>query len=150
MRVCGSTRRVALSGWIEGWREVEPAGAPNALNPWPPRPLVPLSRSHLPERETAMTDRQATVRQDAAQQRYELRVEGKPLGFAAYSEQGEQMVFTHTEVDPSLSGQGLGSVLAKGALEDARRRGKRVVPQCEFIAKYIQRHEEWQDLVDPA
>ncbi|WP_312904582.1 GNAT family N-acetyltransferase [Stutzerimonas nitrititolerans] len=100
-----------------------------------------------------MTDRQATVRQDAAQQRYELRVEGKPLGFAAYSEQGEQgeqIVFTHTEVDPSLSGQGLGSVLAKGALEDARRRGKRVVPQCEFIAKYIERHEEWQDLVDSA
>ena len=92
-----------------------------------------------------MTDRQATVRQDAAQQRYELWVEDKPLGFAAYSEQGE-----HTEVDPSLSGQGLGSVLAKGALEDARRRGKRVVPQCEFIAKYIERHEEWQDLVDPA
>ncbi|WP_312842700.1 GNAT family N-acetyltransferase [Stutzerimonas nitrititolerans] len=97
-----------------------------------------------------MTDRQATVRQDAAQQRYELWVEDKPLGFAAYSEQGEQMVFTHTEVDLSLSGQGLGSVLAKGALEDARRRGKRVVPQCEFIAKYIERHEEWQDLVDPA
>ena len=59
-----------------------------------------------------MTDKQASVRHDAAQ-RYELLVEGQPLGFAAYSEQGERMVFTHTEVDPSLSGQGLGSVLAK-------------------------------------
>lgn len=100
-----------------------------------------------------MTDKQASVRHDAAQQRYELLVEGQPLGFAAYSEQGEQgerMVFTHTEVDPSLSGQGLGSVLAKAALEDARRRGKRVVPQCEFIARYIERQEQWQDLVDPA
>jgi hypothetical protein len=96
-----------------------------------------------------MSDRQASVRHVAEQQRYELLVEGQPLGVAAYSEQGEQMVFTHTEVDPSLSGQGLGSVLAKGALEDARRRGKRVVPQCEFIAKYIERHGEWQDLVDP-
>ena len=96
-----------------------------------------------------MTEKQASVRHDAAQQRYELLVEGQPLGFAAYSEQGERMVFTHTEVDPSLSGQGLGSVLAKGALDDARRRGKRVVPQCEFIARYIERHEEWQDLVDP-
>ncbi len=97
-----------------------------------------------------MTDKQASVRHDAAQQRYELLVEGQSLGFAAYSEQGDRMVFTHTEVDPSLSGQGLGSVLAKGALDDARRRGKRVVPQCEFIARYIERHEEWQDLVDPA
>ncbi|KGK85655.1 N-acetyltransferase [Pseudomonas stutzeri] len=97
-----------------------------------------------------MTDKQASVRHDAAQQRYELLVEGQSLGVAEYSEQGARMVFTHTEVDPSLSGQGLGSVLAKGALDDARRRGKRVVPQCEFIARYIERHEEWQDLVDPA
>lgn len=97
-----------------------------------------------------MSDRQANVRHAAEQQRYELLVEGQPLGVAEYSEQGEQMVFTHTEVDSSLSGRGLGSVLAKGALEDARRRGKRVVPQCEFIAKYIEHHAEWQDLVDPA
>ncbi|WP_313478668.1 GNAT family N-acetyltransferase [Stutzerimonas kunmingensis] len=97
-----------------------------------------------------MSDRQATVRHDAAQQRYELLVDGQSLGAAEYSEQGERMVFTHTEVDPSLSGQGLGSVLAKAALEDARRRGKRVVPQCEFIASYIERHAQWQDLVDPA
>lgn len=97
-----------------------------------------------------MSDRQASVRHDAAQQRYELLVDGQPLGFAEYNEQGERMVFTHTEVDPSLSGQGLGSVLAKAALEDARRRGKRVVPQCEFIARYIERQEQWQDLVDPA
>ncbi|MBU0921196.1 N-acetyltransferase [Pseudomonas sp. NP21570] len=97
-----------------------------------------------------MSDRQASVRHDAAQQRYELLVDGQSLGAAEYSEQGERMVFTHTEVDPSLSGQGLGSVLAKGALEDARRRGKRVVPQCEFIASYIERHAQWQDLVDPA
>ena len=97
-----------------------------------------------------MTDTQPTVRHVADQQRYELLVEGQPLGIAQYREQGEQMVFTHTEVDPSLSGQGLGSELAKGALEDARRRGKRVVPQCEFIAAYIERHAEWQDLVDPA
>jgi hypothetical protein len=97
-----------------------------------------------------MSDRQASVRHAAAQQRYELLVDGQPLGFAKYSEQGERMVFTHTEVDPSLSGQGLGSVLAKAALEDARRCGKRVVPQCEFLARYIERHAEWQDLVDPA
>jgi len=97
-----------------------------------------------------MSDRQASVRHDAAQQRYELLVDGQSLGAAEYSEQGERMVFTHTEVDPSLSGQGLGSVLVKAALEDARRRDKRVVPQCEFIASYIERHGEWQDLVDPA
>ena len=38
----------------------------------------------------------------------------------------------------------------QAALEDARQRDKRVVPQCEFIAKYIERHAQWQDLVDPA
>ncbi|WP_434457379.1 N-acetyltransferase [Stutzerimonas urumqiensis] len=96
-----------------------------------------------------MTDQPATVRHDASQQRYELLVAGKPCGIAAYLEDGDRLVFTHTEVDPSLSGQGLGSTLAQGALADARRRGKRIVPQCRFIADYVQRHEEWQDLADP-
>lgn len=96
-----------------------------------------------------MPDIPVSVRHEPAAERYLLLVSGQPCGEAHYLEQGEQVVFTHTEVDPSLSGQGLGSALARGALEDVRRRGRRIVARCAFIADYLQRHEDWDDLVDP-
>ncbi len=44
-------------------------------------------------------------------------------------------------------GQGLGSKLARFALDDTRRQHLKVVPTCPFIAKFIQGHAEYQDLV---
>ena len=90
----------------------------------------------------------ATVRHDEQQQRYVLEVNGKELGIARYQQDGERQVFTHTEVDPSLEGQGMGSKLIRESLDDVRKRGNRIVPQCEFVAAYVQKHDEWSDIVD--
>jgi predicted GNAT family acetyltransferase/glutaredoxin len=80
--------------------------------------------------------------------RYELRLGGDTVGLAAYRMRGEdRMVFLHTEVDDALEGRGLGSVLAGGALDDARTRGFTIVPLCPFIARYIQRHPKYQENV---
>ncbi|MCQ4328057.1 GNAT family N-acetyltransferase [Stutzerimonas stutzeri] len=61
----------------------------------------------------------ATVRHDGNAHRYVLNVNGQDLGFAEYREQGPRQVFTHTEVDPSLAGQGMGSKLIRESLDDA-------------------------------
>lgn len=90
----------------------------------------------------------ATVRHDEQQQRYVLEVNGKQLGVASYQQDGERQVFTHTEVDPSLEGQGMGSKLIRESLDDVRKRGNRVVPQCEFVAAYVEKHDEWSDIID--
>jgi hypothetical protein len=37
--------------------------------------------------------------------------------------------------------------LAHGALELARTQGLKVVPRCSFIANYIRKHTEFQDLL---
>jgi uncharacterized protein len=80
--------------------------------------------------------------------RYEARVDGQVAGFAAYRPRPDAVVFTHTEVDDAYEGKGVGSALAKGALDDVRARGLAVVPQCPFIAAYIKRHpDEYGDLV---
>lgn len=78
--------------------------------------------------------------------RFEVEVEGK-MGVADYRRSGERIEFTHTEVPESLQGQGVGKALAREALEHARREGLEVVPTCRFIAGYIDRHPEYQDLV---
>jgi uncharacterized protein len=88
------------------------------------------------------------VTDNSERQRYELRVDGELAGFAQYARRGGKIMFVHTEVDDRFEGQGLGSTLAKGALDDVRRRGIPVVPVCPFIAAYIERHPEYNDLVD--
>jgi hypothetical protein len=79
--------------------------------------------------------------------RYELRLGGRLIGLAAYRRRDGRIAFTHTEVDESCEGRGMGSRLAAAALEDARRQGLDVVPLCPFIAKYIERHPEYGELV---
>jgi uncharacterized protein len=79
--------------------------------------------------------------------RYELRLDGRLIGLAAYRRRNGRIVFTHTEVVESLAGGGFGSRLAAGALDDARRQGLAVVPLCPFIAHYIEQHPEYADLL---
>jgi predicted GNAT family acetyltransferase len=79
--------------------------------------------------------------------RYEITVDGRLAGFADYHARPGRLVFTHTEVDDEFEGQGLGSRLVRGALDSARAAGLRVVPRCPFVARYIQRHPEYRDLV---
>lgn len=95
-----------------------------------------------------MTQNSASVRHNSSQCRYELELEGSICGSATYVDDGDRQIFTHTEIDDSLEGKGLGSLLLRESLEDARRRGKRVVPQCPFVASYIERHPEWNDIVE--
>jgi uncharacterized protein len=91
------------------------------------------------------------VRDDPERDRYEIVTDdGEVAGFTRYVTRPTRLVLVHTEVDDAFEGQGLGSALAKGALDDARRRGLRVVPLCPFIASYIERHPEYDDLVDHA
>ncbi|MFZ3566336.1 GNAT family N-acetyltransferase [Streptomyces sp. BH034] len=80
--------------------------------------------------------------------RYEARVDGKHAGFAEYMRTKESglVVFTHTEVDPEYNGQGVGSALARAALDAARADGLRVLAVCPFISGWMARHPDYQDL----
>lgn len=86
------------------------------------------------------------VRNNEAEGRYELAVDGQ-VAIAAYDRREGALVFTHTQVPEALEGQGVGSRLVKAALADARARNLKVVPLCEFVAAYIERHPQEQDLL---
>ncbi|HZC99368.1 MAG TPA: GNAT family N-acetyltransferase [Actinomycetes bacterium] len=83
------------------------------------------------------------------QHRYEIHVDGTLAGIAQYRRQSGVVTFTHTEVDPAYEGQGLGSVLARCALDELRGSGEQIVPLCPFIAGYLRRHPQYLDLVVP-
>ena len=88
----------------------------------------------------------APVRDNPKHRRYEV-VLGDRLGLIAYRLAGDTITFTHTEVPEELAGRGIAGRMARFALDGARARGLRVVPLCPFVAAYIRRHPEYQDLV---
>lgn len=64
-----------------------------------------------------------------------------------YAIEGKVIALLHTEVPHELRGQGLGSQLAKQALDWARDHQMKVDVVCEFVAIYLKRHPEYSDLV---
>lgn len=78
---------------------------------------------------------------------YEITVDGTHAGFAFFELHDGVVVFTHTEIDDAFEGQGIGSQLAKAALDDVRGRGLRIRPDCPFIQGWVDRHPDYQDLV---
>ncbi|MBX3593519.1 GNAT family N-acetyltransferase [Sphingomonas sp.] len=87
-----------------------------------------------------------TVRDNRDRHRFEIEVEGH-TAHADYTIDDGVITFTHTLVPPALEGRGIASRLIRHALGDARARGLKVVPQCPFVAAYIEKHPEWADLL---
>lgn len=86
------------------------------------------------------------IRHNSAHSRYESEVDGH-LAVAEYVLEGDRMVFTHTFVPPELRGRGIAEALVRTALADARAAHRRVVPQCSYVARFIERHTEFQPLL---
>ena len=79
---------------------------------------------------------------------YEGWCDGELAGFAEYQLTDRLVVFTHTEVEDRFEGHGVGSAIARFALEDVRDGGTRkVLPLCPFIKGWIEKHEEFAPLV---
>lgn len=91
-----------------------------------------------------------TITDNAAAQRFEAHLDGQLAGFAEYQLTDDLMIFTHTEVLPAHEGAGIGSALARFALDHLRDDGSRkAVPECPFIKTWIHRHPEYQAITAP-
>jgi len=89
----------------------------------------PLSIVHQPEHE-----------------RFEVVVDGLRCEVEYHLHNGI-MDMTHTRVPQALEGRGIAAQLVSTALTWARAEGLRVNPVCSYVAVYVRRHPEWQDLV---
>ena len=72
---------------------------------------------------------------------------GGDTALAAYRREGNTLLFVHTEVPGGHEGEGVGTRLIAGALDQVRERGERVVPLCSFVRHYVDTHPEVRDLV---
>lgn len=93
-----------------------------------------------------MTEPAPTVADNTALNRYEVAVEGE-VAFLTYRRRNDHVLLSHTEVPEVFRGRGYGALLAKHALDDARKTGKQVVVKCPFVTAWLKRHSEYNDIV---
>jgi hypothetical protein len=74
---------------------------------------------------------------------------GERVAVCSYRLQGGVAVLHHTEVPAALQGQGVAAQLVAAALAWARGQGLKVRPTCSYVAAYMRRHAETQDLLEP-
>ncbi|HEY8124381.1 MAG TPA: GNAT family N-acetyltransferase [Methylocystis sp.] len=96
--------------------------------------------------QTAVRHPWGSVRDNPELDRFELDVDGD-TALAYYRITNGVMVFTSTQTPPKLRGQGVASELIRNALEFARARGLKVKSDCAFVADYVEKHPEFQDLL---
>jgi uncharacterized protein len=92
-----------------------------------------------------MSQSDAIVIHNPEARRFEVNQDGH-LAVLEYRLSEGKIVFTHTGVPEVLGGLGIGSLLARAGLEYARSQSFIVVPLCSFIAAYIRKHPEYQNL----
>jgi predicted GNAT family acetyltransferase len=90
-----------------------------------------------------------TVRDNVEHHRYELTV-GDAAAISVYRRSGKVTTFVHTDVPASLGGRGIGSTLIRAALDMERASGRKVIAECPFVARFIEQHADYQDLLAPA
>ena len=83
---------------------------------------------------------------NTAKHRYELSVDGH-IAATYYTLADGVITFVHTEVPPELGGKGIASKLIKGALDQVRASGLKVIPQCPFVKAFIEKNAAYQDLL---
>ena len=78
-----------------------------------------------------------------------INIDGN-MAYQEYIQTKTDLVITHTEVPKELEGKGIGSLLAKNALQYAEENGLKLMPLCPFMAAYVRKHyETYKHLLAP-
>ncbi len=88
-----------------------------------------------------------TVSDNKSEQRFEIHTDTE-TAYLEYRFYKKDVALMHTFVPDSLNGKGIASALAHHALEWAREHHKPVMVYCPFVAAYLKRHPEYNDLID--
>ena len=99
-----------------------------------------------PGYDSGMSTAPVTITHRPELSTFEAIVEGHRC-VADYRLDGPVIRMTHTFVHPALEGRGIAAQLVQAALQLARSEGLKVDPVCSYVAVYMRRHAEWQDLL---
>jgi predicted GNAT family acetyltransferase len=96
---------------------------------------------------TTSPESELSVVRNDVEHRYEIHVDGELAGFVEIEDGAGATVLPHTEIDEKFAGRGLGTQLIRRALDDIRARGEKIVPLCPMVKKFIEKNDDYADLV---
>lgn len=80
-------------------------------------------------------------------QRFETVIDGV-IAYLGYKKVDDNTLdYNHTIVPDELGGRGVGKALATFALDYARDNNLKIVPSCSFVAHFINKNPEYDELV---
>ena len=88
------------------------------------------------------------VREDPENHRYIIEIDGELAAFTVDHIRGGRHFFVHTATMKGYEGRGAARTLVRGALDDVRSRGEKIVPLCPYVAAFVKKHPEYDDIVD--
>lgn len=97
-----------------------------------------------------MTEPTGTIEHEEVGHRgaFIYKVDGRQLGEMTYSRVNDNLVIIdHTEVDPSLTGQGIGRRLLDAAVGWAREHETKFMATCPYALAQFKRDSSLQDVV---
>jgi uncharacterized protein len=96
------------------------------------------------------TDKNGAPTKVAAEpDRFTIAVDEQTVGLTEFADHDGQRIFTHTEVADEFEGRGLATILIGEALQTTRDAGLRIVAVCPMVAAYVEKHADYNDVVDP-
>ena len=79
---------------------------------------------------------------------YYIESDSEKIAEMTYSKAGtDRIIIDHTEVDESYKGKGLGEMMVRKAVEDARANNISIVPLCPFARSVFNKNEELKDVL---
>ncbi len=86
------------------------------------------------------------VRHESERGAFTVHEDGGESVLAYTRSEATTIAFVHTFVPPALRGRGIAERLVAAGLARAREQGMRVTASCSYVAAYLDRHPEWDDL----
>jgi predicted GNAT family acetyltransferase len=96
--------------------------------------------TYILRRQAMEDDPTISISRNDEASRYEAHVDGEFAGVIEFSDEGDAIRLTHTEVFDQFRGTETASTLAGQALADVAESGKSIIPECPYIAHYLKKH----------
>ncbi|MEV0890983.1 GNAT family N-acetyltransferase [Promicromonospora sp. NPDC050262] len=79
---------------------------------------------------------------------YDASVGGQQVGGLTYNDDGDRVVLVAVSILPQFRNQGAATKLIRHVLDDLRTQGRKATVLCPIVRTFIDKHAEYQDVVD--
>ncbi|WP_020013469.1 GNAT family N-acetyltransferase [Promicromonospora sukumoe] len=91
-----------------------------------------------------------TIARDDKTGLYDATAGGRQVGGLTFEDDGDRVVLVAVSVLPQFRGQGAATQLIRHVLDDLRGQGRTATVLCPIVRTFIDKHTEYQDVVDRA